>query len=140
MIYLDTSVLVAALTREASTERIQGWLAQQRPEELTVSRWGVTEFSSALSIKLRTGQIELQHRAEALAAFNRLVAETFTVLPVRATHFITATRFVEHQTLGLRAADALHLAIAADRGAVLATLDQKLIDAAEALGVSSLRP
>ncbi len=45
--YLDTSVLVAALTREARTEDIQIWLSRQNPEALAISAWVVTEFSAA---------------------------------------------------------------------------------------------
>jgi hypothetical protein len=38
----------------------------------------------------------------------------------------------------LRAGDALHLAICADHGATLCTLDRRLGDAASALGVKSM--
>jgi hypothetical protein len=140
MHYLDTSVVVAALTKEAKTTAVQLWLAEQAPEELLISDWVTTEFSSALSIKLRTGQLEARHRADALAVFNQLKADNLTVLPVSAAQFRTAARFADQHTLGIRAGDALHLAIAGDRGATLCTLDRRLIVAGEALGVSTLMP
>src|SRR5712671_4267925 len=67
MLYLDASPLVAVLTNEAETGRMQHWLGQQPVDDLAVSDWVATEFSSALSIKLRTGQIGAAHRADALA-------------------------------------------------------------------------
>jgi predicted nucleic acid-binding protein len=72
MLYLDTSPLVAALTNETETERMQRWLGQQAEDDLAISDWVVTEFSSALSIKLRAGHIEPAHRTDALAMFARL--------------------------------------------------------------------
>lgn len=135
--YLDTSLLIAALTNETCTERAQTWLSEQSPGGLFISDWVITEFSSALSIKVRTGALSAQHRAEALAMFTRLTAESFTLLPISSSHFLTAARYVDDHALGLRAGDALHLAVAGQRGATLCTLDRRLAEGGLALGVAT---
>jgi|SRR5271166_1066130 len=137
MLYLDTSLLVAALTNEVESRRMQEWLGEQDSHRLAISDWVATEFSSALSIKLRTGQIEAGHRADALAMLTRLTADSIAILPVSRLQFRTAARFADQYALGLRAGDALHLAICADHGATLCTLDRRLGDAGSALGVKT---
>lgn len=138
MLYLDTSLLVSALTNEADTGTVQAWLTRQAPQELTISDWVVTEFSSALSIKLRMGQLIPEHRAASLAAFTRLAQETLLVLPVQRASFRKAASLADQAALSLRAGDALHLALCADNGATMCTLDQSLAKAAPLVGVEAV--
>ena len=134
MLYLDTSLIVTALSNEDQSEAAQEWLAAQDPEDLAISEWTITEVSSALAIKLRRGDIDVGGRATLLAEFNRLVGESFTVLTITGQHFRTAAHFVDSHEFGLRAGDALHLAVASEHGATLVTRDEKLAGAGPSLG------
>jgi predicted nucleic acid-binding protein len=136
--YLDTSLLVASLSVEVKTNPVQTWLAAQAPSVLAISDWVVSELSAALSIKLRTAQITLPQRSHMLAAFAQLSGESLVIWSVSGAQFRDAANFADQYTLGLRAGDAMHLAIAADRGATLCTLDRRLAEAGQALGVDTM--
>jgi uncharacterized protein len=135
MLYVDTSVIVSALTNEADTALSQIWLTRQETSELTISDWTTTEFASALSIKLRSGALGADHRSAAVSAFTRLCVESLRTLPVEREDFRAAARFADQSELNLRAGDALHLAICANHGASLCTLDRRLAEAAPRVGV-----
>jgi uncharacterized protein len=69
--------------------------------------------------------------------FINLRTRSLAIAPVTREHFQTAARFADQSELGLRAGDALHVAVAAELGATLCTLDKRLAEAAVALGVSA---
>lgn len=133
--YLDTSVIVATLSKQAATDRAQTWMAAPDQVEPHISNWTASELSSATSIKLLTGQIALEQRAAVLAMFNRLTSETFTVPPISAAHFRTAAKFADQHSLKLRTGDVLHLAAATEHGAVARTFDQRLARPGPILGL-----
>lgn len=134
MFYVDTSVLVAALVGESGSDRALEWLNEQPPQNLHTSDWSVTEFSSALSVKMRTGQIGGEQRASALAAFSELLEESFSILTVSKQHFLQAARFSDRHELSVKAGDALHMAVALDARLTLCTLDRRLAQAGPLLG------
>jgi predicted nucleic acid-binding protein len=136
--YLDTSLLIAAFTNEAGTDDAQGWLDKQKLNTLAISEWVVTEFSAALSIKLRLRHLTSSHRAAALAMFAVMAERSFIMLPILSSHFRRAARIADQYALGLRAGDALHVAIAFDHGATLCTLDERLSQAGPAIGIRTL--
>jgi uncharacterized protein len=135
MRYLDASLLVAALTKEAETERMHIWLGEQAKDTLHISDWVMAEFYSALSMKLRMGQLAIEERAASLAAFKILAKESLRNLSVEKMHFERAAQYATQYELGLRAGDALHLAIAGACGAEICTLDKRLAQAGKTCSV-----
>jgi hypothetical protein len=138
MLYLGTSLIISALSNERASGQAQVWLADQDPSRLLISEWTVTEVSSALGIKVRTGQITLAERAAALVLFHRQTSQSFTVASVAGPHFRVAAGYLDQYELGLRASDALHLAVAAGEGAQMCTLDRRMATAGPVLGVPTI--
>ena len=131
--YLDTNLLVAALTRELRTTAVQGWLPQHEPGSLAISDWVVAELSATFSVKLRSKQLRARQRADALCLFTAMFQESCVRLPVTADVFYGAARFADQSAACLRAGDALHLAVAAAHGLLMVTLDMGLARAATML-------
>jgi uncharacterized protein len=136
MFYLDTSFLVAAFSTEARTNDVRRWFDNTPPEDIFVSSWVETEFSSAISLKVRTQQIKLEERAVILSNWRIFIAETAAVIVVQIKDFETAALFAGQHQLALRAGDALHIAVAQSAGCTLVTLDKRMAEAAIELGVS----
>lgn len=138
MFYLDASVVVATLVPEEGTGRVQEWLHAQAAGQIFISNWVETEVSSALSIKTRMGRINADDRARILNKFRTLAREVWSLVEVRGPHFHSAGRFCDNHELGLRAGDALHLAIASGHGLIVSTLDRRLAEAGPELGIPAI--
>ena len=135
MVYVDTSVIVALLTVEPKTQDVTAWYAGLRDTPLCAD-WLLTEFSSAISIKLRNRQLTETHAKRVRKEFDLLAAGGLRLVPVSRTAFSRAAEMVKKHRQGLRAGDSLHLAVALELGAShMATLDSTMAENAKRKGL-----
>jgi uncharacterized protein len=136
MIYLDTSVVVALLTPEESSSRALDWFSQSR-EPLISSDWLITKTHSALGMKQRLHGLSSEARLAAGEQFERLLQGGIELRPLERGRFRHAAELLQDPALGLRAGDALHLAVALhSRCTQLASFDSRMQQAATVLGLS----
>jgi len=136
MIYLDTSAVVPVFIREPASEAVDAWL-ESCSETLVSSDWLVTEFASALSIKVRRGEINTKQAAAAWKDFGDFCTSGLRLLPVSRTVFEDAATMTRQASSGLRAGDSLHMAVVLEAGIKeLATADEVLARNAKAKGLS----
>lgn len=141
MIYLDASALVPLFVPEASSGAVRKRLASYAPKPIALSAWTVTEAVSALGIRVRSGTLRREQVAFIIAAMDQLVRASFVLLDVEAAHFKRAAGLLQQVELGLRAGDALHVAVA-DQVEVerVITLDQRMAKALQSLGLGVEMP
>lgn len=136
--YLDTSLIVAALTPEEASPRVRQWLDKRREAAFHISEWVGTEVSAALSIKVRNHNLTEHSQAMALSAFAAMRSDNFVLLPIDVTAFRRAANLADRSQLGLRSGDALHLAIVEPTAMPLVTLDKRLAKVGPSLGIETL--
>ena len=125
-IYVDTSLVVALLTQEPATDDVTQWFSAAA-DDLVSADWCAVEFASTIARKQRTGQLSPAHAESARTVFKELTAGGLRLLPVSRAVFNRAADLVQPYQHGLRAGDALHLAVALEAGAeVLAGLDKTM--------------
>lgn len=134
-VYLDTSLLVSALTDEPLGSSARRAIAADRGERPLISEWVLTEFSSALGLKVRQKVLPEQKASEAIDFLADMIRSDIEVVEIRRSHFRAAATMCRHFGVGLRAPDALHLAVGAANGALVLTLDEKMWRAGQALDV-----
>lgn len=136
MLYLDTCVLLALLTPEIHSLAAATFL-EQASDALAISPWTVTELHAALTLKVRTGALSSAQADRVLEGFEQSLAPSLLVLDPELQDFHNANACLRGWTTTLRAADALHLAIAAGRGATLCSLNVPFVQAAQTLGLAA---
>lgn len=137
MIYLDTSVVLALLTAEGRSAEALDWFGQCR-STLISSDWLITETHSALGIKQRHYGLSQAIRQAAAEQFERLLQGVVELRSLERDRFRQAAELLRDPALGLRAGDALHLAVALhSRCTQLASFDARMQQAATTLGIKS---
>lgn len=136
MLYFDTSFLAPLILQEPTSARIERFVAGLPVGELAISHWTRVEFSSLLAREVRMGGLEGQAARDADAQFETIVTESFVVLLPNADDFDLAKEYLGNHETGLRAGDALHLAIAKNhRAKAIYSLDRTLLKATKVLGL-----
>ena len=134
--YVDTSVFVTLLVHEPASQAVEAWFERAEITDLALSSWTITEFVSAIGSKVRAGALNAREAKAVLREFHALVHTSLTPIVPNNGDFVAAARLMEQFDLGLRAGDALHVAIAQQAGAArLVTLDKVLARAATQVGL-----
>lgn len=87
------------------------------PLPLAIGPWSTTELHSALGLKVRTKALSPPQADAVVDSFERQLAPGLLMLPLDPQDFRNADACLRGWDTALRAADALHLAIASGRGA-----------------------
>lgn len=139
MLYADTCLLVSLHLRDAGSDAALAWLEVAGSQSIITSHWSLTEFCSALSLRVRRGEIAQPLQREAVMRFRKFAKSRLQLVLPDEADYHQAAGYLEKCELGLRAGDALHLAVCARRAATLSTADRLLADAADAFGVPCQR-
>lgn len=139
MIYFDTSAAVPLFVREPDSAAVDAWF-ETCSDPLLSSDWIVTEFASALSLKERSGMLGARDARAAWRGFEALCESGLRLIAVSRQAFKEGARLARQQSHGLRAGDALHLAVALEVGAkAIATLDTTLAANARRLKMRTVK-
>jgi uncharacterized protein len=140
VLYFDTSFLVPLLLQEQTSVKVERLLVGLAGEELAISHWTRVEFSSLLAREVRMGGLKIAAAREADAEFETIVRESFIVLLPTSDDFDLAKDYLGRPATGLRAGDALHLAIAHNHGSQrIYSLDNTFLKAGRLIGLPMTR-
>ena len=140
-IYLDTSALLKLYLREPGSDELNRAVAGRR--DLVLSELAVTELISAVARRKREGGLS---PSDAGRLHTTLLEDAGSDIYLRVdlappTHRSAETILLSSETESLKAADALHLALAQSADArAIATYDGRMRRAAEARGLALLPP
>lgn len=139
--YLDTCLLISLFHNDSGYAAAEAWLVAAEQAELWISHWVLLEFASATAARCRRGDLSPARVEVVQAALTLFCRERLGMLEPRGEDFSQARSWLEGDaSLGLKAADALHLALAHRSGTTLISADQALVRLAQAMGLKAALP
>ena len=136
-VYLDSCVVLSLCLGDSGYDAAEQWLLAQADKPLWVSHWVLLEFSCVVALCLRRGELTAERGLAINAEFEFFRQERLSLLEPRGADYLQARQWLqEFKGPSLRSGDALHLAIAKRQNLTIASADQGLVKAAEALGLT----
>lgn len=132
--YADASILVPLFVEDPFAERALQFVELRRPAIL-VSDFAAAEFASALARRVRMRELSQDAARAAFDTFDAWAGYRGLRPQTTTADVAAAEAFLRRLDLNLRTPDALNIAIAKRHGATLATFDDRMADAAQALGL-----
>ena len=138
-VYFDASALVPMYVPEISSPVVHAF-ADAVTEKIYISYLAAGELSSAISRRVRMGELTAEIARERLALFDEWTASDTISLPLDTADIRRAIIMVRRFDLKLLMPDAIHAALCARYELRLVTLDERLAEAARELGVEVIVP
>lgn len=136
-VYLDSCVVLSLFLGDSGYGAAEQWLLAQADQPLWVSHWVLLEFSGVVALCLRRGELTAERGLAIHAEFECFRQERLSLLEPRGADYLQARQWLQELNgPSLRSGDALHLAMAKRQSLKIASADQGLIKAAEALGLA----
>jgi predicted nucleic acid-binding protein len=133
-LYLDASVVLPTLVDEGASAAVLRFI-REAEEPLVLGDFTAVEVASGIARLVRMSVLTGDLATFRLGEFDAWRIGSTSEIVIQTVDIRLSGVLARRFALGLRAPDALHAAVCLRAGLTLVTLDQKLADAARALGV-----
>ena len=136
--YVDTCLLLLLFLQDEGYPAAERWLACATDQSLWISHWGLLEFAGVVATRLRRGDLIPRRCDQIHAELELFRRERLALLEPRGEDVLKTCQLVQsHPVSGLRSGDALHLALASRHALPLVSADQRLVRAAQRMGIAA---